>query len=87
MAKSDVVSVPFISGNKYQYNASSGDLWERAKPPPGFLQALMQEVGVYVNWWHKNFYLFNTAAGYRVSDCEFHPVNGLGSQILARNPR
>ncbi|KAG6357281.1 hypothetical protein INS49_015159 [Diaporthe citri] len=65
IVKSGVVSVPFISGNKYQYNTTTGELWERAKPPPGFVQLLMQEVGRYVRWWNNNFYLYNTAASYR----------------------
>ncbi|KAI7780454.1 hypothetical protein LA080_016073 [Diaporthe eres] len=65
IVNSGVVSVPFISGNKYQYNTTTGELWERAKPPPGFVQLLMQEVGRYVHWWNNNFYLHNTAASYR----------------------
>lgn len=87
MVKSGVASVPFISGEKYQYNASTGELWEKVKPPLGFLDLLMQEVKRYVSWWNKNFYLLNTAAGYKVSGTPSRAVSSTDLQILGRNPR
>ncbi|KAI1077924.1 FAD/NAD-P-binding domain-containing protein [Whalleya microplaca] len=60
-----MTSVPFISGDKYQYNTTSGAIWEKPAPPPGFNALFMQEVGRYISWWNKNFYLYNTAASYR----------------------
>ncbi|KAI0007584.1 hypothetical protein F4779DRAFT_591384 [Xylariaceae sp. FL0662B] len=58
-------SVPFVSGDKYQYNATNGAIWEKPTPPPGFNVLFMQEIGRYINWWNKNFYFYNAAASYR----------------------
>ncbi|KAM7215995.1 FAD/NAD(P)-binding domain containing protein [Rhypophila decipiens] len=60
-----MASVPFVSGDKFQYNASNGGIWAKPAPPPGFNQLFMQEVGRYIAWWNKHFYLYNTAASYR----------------------
>jgi hypothetical protein len=67
IVETGMASVPFISGDKYQYNATSGEIWPKSAPPPGFAPLFMQEVGRYIDWWNKNFYLHNTAASYRVS--------------------
>lgn len=87
IVKSGVVSVPFISGDKFQYNTTTGELWEKAKPPPGLINLLMQEVGRYVHWWNNNFYLHNTAASYRVSGSLSRKFSRMNSQTLAWNPR
>lgn len=67
IVQSGMASVPFISGDKFQYNTTSGAIWAKPAPPPGFTPLFMQEVGRYIKWWNDNFYLHNTAASYRVS--------------------
>ncbi|TVY34652.1 Uncharacterized protein LOCC1_G008301 [Lachnellula occidentalis] len=65
IVKTGMASVPFVSGDKYQYNAMSGAIWPKPAPPPGFTPLFMQEVGRYIDWWNKNFYFYNMAANYR----------------------
>ena len=66
MVDTDMASVPFVSGSKYLYNTTSGAMREKPPPPPGFTPLFMQEVGRYIGWWKKNFYLFNLQSSYRV---------------------
>lgn len=73
----DMASVPFISGVKYQYNTTSGAIWAKPPPPPGFNGLFMQEVGRYFAWWKTHFHLYNTAANYRV-----RPLTNPRSSIL-----
>ncbi|KAM3065596.1 hypothetical protein ACMFMF_010818 [Clarireedia jacksonii] len=61
----DMASVPFVSGEKYQYNATSSAIFPKPAPPPGFTPLFMQEVQRYIDWWNKNFYFYNLAASYR----------------------
>jgi hypothetical protein len=67
LLKTGVTSVPFVSGEKWQYNASSGSIWAKPSLPPQVMQLFMQEVRRYVDWWNKNFVLYNIAPGYPVS--------------------
>ncbi|KAJ5278240.1 hypothetical protein N7524_004393 [Penicillium chrysogenum] len=64
LLKTGVNSVPFVSGEKWQYNASSGSIWAKQPLPPQAMQLFMQEVRRYVDWWNKNFVLYNIAPGY-----------------------
>lgn len=66
-------SVPFVSGEKWQYNTSSGQVWAKPAPPPQVSQLLMAEVSRYIDWWNKNFLLYNVASSYRVSLLLFRP--------------
>ncbi|KAJ5648906.1 uncharacterized protein N7484_002629 [Penicillium longicatenatum] len=64
LLKTGVTSVPFVSGEKWQYNASSGSIWAKPTLPPQVTQLFMQEVRKYIGWWNKNFVLYNIAPGY-----------------------
>jgi hypothetical protein len=70
LLKTGVTSVPFVSGEKWQYNASSGSVWAKPPLPPQVTQLFMQEVRKYIGWWNKNFVLYNIAPGYPVSIIE-----------------
>ena len=72
LLKTGVDSVPFVSGEKWQYNASSGSIWAKPSLPPQAMQLFMQEVQRYVGWWNKNFALYNIAPGYPVSVMELY---------------
>lgn len=74
MLDTDIASVPFISGEKWQYNASSGLVWAKPAPPPQVSQLLMSEVHRYIDWWNKNFLLYSVAPGYRVGCTPVHPA-------------
>ncbi|CAG8900326.1 unnamed protein product [Penicillium egyptiacum] len=65
LLKTGVNSVPFVSGEKWQYNASSGSIWAKPPLPPKAMQLFMQEVRRYIDWWNENFVLYNIAPGYR----------------------
>ena len=84
IVKTGMTSVPFIAGDKYQYNATSGEVWPKPEPPPGFTPLFMQELGRYIDWWNKNFYLYNIAVDYRVSHSQLDPGTWADS-LLAWN--
>ncbi|KAL1856621.1 hypothetical protein Plec18170_003590 [Paecilomyces lecythidis] len=58
-------SVPFISGEKWQYNSSNGMVWAKPALPPQVTKLFMSEVKRYIDWWNKNFLLYNVSPGYQ----------------------
>lgn len=62
-----VTPVPFLSGEKWAYNWTTGDLIKTTPPPAAFSALLSQEFSKYVTWWQENFAPYNSGSGYKVN--------------------
>lgn len=61
----------FVSGEKWNYNWTSGDVSPASGLPAHLLEALNREFIEYIKWWNEHFFALENEAGYKVSTPTF----------------